>query len=418
MYGSLRSKLLAILLRKIFNYIFTAMFSQQETKYKSTSNARRRLAELGACILSLFLMYSIVYVLYKQPKVLPPLDILQEVYPVSAPTVEMDTVLDLIPDLEEQENINYRPIIGVLSQELPPTRDHILPGASYIAVGYVKWIESAGARVVPIIINSNQNYTKIFHSINGLVIPGGATSPQHSEFARVARLFLEMAKVAAEAGDEFPVWGECLGFELMVFNTVVQRPVFNRCDTFDAALPLILEDWKESRMFGQADPGTLDVMQTKNISPHFHRWCLLKDDFHRLKLGEYWRPTASNIDRNGLEHYTALEARDYPFYALMFHPEKVSFEWTKKFESIPRSREAKMIARYFGDFLIELAMKNKHRFNSRSEEEFYLITPHQQVYTGSYKGVKWTYESVYIFENNLDIHAFNMNLNQKLSGQS
>jgi gamma-glutamyl hydrolase len=43
-------------------------------------------------------------------------------------------------------DFNDRPIIGILSQPGDPAPD----GASYIAASYVKWVESAGARVVPI----------------------------------------------------------------------------------------------------------------------------------------------------------------------------------------------------------------------------------------------------------------------------
>jgi hypothetical protein len=42
--------------------------------------------------------------------------------------------------------LNDRPIIGILSQPGEPAPD----GSSYIAASYIKWVESAGARVVPI----------------------------------------------------------------------------------------------------------------------------------------------------------------------------------------------------------------------------------------------------------------------------
>lgn len=47
---------------------------------------------------------------------------------------------------------------------------------SYIAAGYVKWIESAGARAVPIrFYASDGELRRIFQSINGLVFPGGVS---------------------------------------------------------------------------------------------------------------------------------------------------------------------------------------------------------------------------------------------------
>ncbi|XP_014795092.1 PREDICTED: gamma-glutamyl hydrolase-like [Calidris pugnax] len=62
---------------------------------------------------------------------------------------------------------NDRPIIGVLSQEWRFEKFYKF-GSSYIAASYVKFLESAGARVVPIRLNlTDEVYDKIFHSING-----------------------------------------------------------------------------------------------------------------------------------------------------------------------------------------------------------------------------------------------------------
>lgn len=50
------------------------------------------------------------------------------------------------------ENVNERPIIGILTQEIDPNRQFYKGEdfQSYIAASYVKFIESGGARVVPI----------------------------------------------------------------------------------------------------------------------------------------------------------------------------------------------------------------------------------------------------------------------------
>ena len=72
---------------------------------------------------------------------------------------------------------NERPIVGILAQDLD---ENVLDSfgnikyTSYIRAQYVKFIESGGARVVPVLINqSNDYYHIIFRSTNGLIIPGG-----------------------------------------------------------------------------------------------------------------------------------------------------------------------------------------------------------------------------------------------------
>ena len=78
---------------------------------------------------------------------------------------------------DETKNINDRPIIGILAQECQPYFTEELCSTSYIAASYVKYIESAGARVVPVLINQPEEYYQtIFDSTNGLLIPGGDVS--------------------------------------------------------------------------------------------------------------------------------------------------------------------------------------------------------------------------------------------------
>lgn len=52
-----------------------------------------------------------------------------------------------------------RPIIGVLSQETFPLEPS---HSSYISAGYVKSLEAAGARSVPIFINRTQEYYRYY----------------------------------------------------------------------------------------------------------------------------------------------------------------------------------------------------------------------------------------------------------------
>lgn len=79
-----------------------------------------------------------------------------------------------------QQPLNNRPIIGILSQELSRSLIEAFPNGtynSYISASYVKYIESAGAQVVPVLINQTTDYYEmLFASLNGILIPGGAAS--------------------------------------------------------------------------------------------------------------------------------------------------------------------------------------------------------------------------------------------------
>ena len=73
---------------------------------------------------------------------------------------------------------NKRPIVGVLAQDIGSdgvASSRNFNYTSYIAASYIKWVESGGARAVPVLINQpDEYYQMIFNSVNGLLIPGGA----------------------------------------------------------------------------------------------------------------------------------------------------------------------------------------------------------------------------------------------------
>lgn len=76
------------------------------------------------------------------------------------------------------------PVIGVLSQY-----DH--NGVPYIAASYVKYLESAGARVVPILhTDSSTELKRLFSKLNGFFIPGGGANLASMEASRRALLNL------------------------------------------------------------------------------------------------------------------------------------------------------------------------------------------------------------------------------------
>ncbi|XP_034088675.1 gamma-glutamyl hydrolase-like, partial [Gymnodraco acuticeps] len=127
----------------------------------------------------------------------------------------------------------------VLAQENIPD-DQYAHGFSYIAASYVKFLEGAGARVVPVRINrTEEEYAHIFNAINGLLLPGGDVNIQTSQYSRAAKIFYDLALKANDAGDYFPIWGTCQGFQQLSVLTA-NKNLLTITDTKAVALPLTL----------------------------------------------------------------------------------------------------------------------------------------------------------------------------------
>ena len=79
--------------------------------------------------------------------------------------------------VQEDYNLNAQPVIGIVSQPLSDSMksDPRFEGkTSYIMHAYIDWAESAGARVVPLIMTDENSVTdEKLSKINGVLFPGG-----------------------------------------------------------------------------------------------------------------------------------------------------------------------------------------------------------------------------------------------------
>ncbi|XP_053104515.1 gamma-glutamyl hydrolase [Hemicordylus capensis] len=285
------------------------------------------------------------------------------------------------------------PIIGVLAQETD-FKSFQKFGSSYIAASYVKFLESAGARVVPVRLNhSDHEYDKIFHSINGILYPGGGVSLKTSEFSRVAKIFYNKAIEAYERGDYFPVWGTCLGHQLLSYLTSGED-LLTWTNTDGFSFPLnFTEGAKGSRMFQDFPDSLLQSLATEPLTSNFHFWSLSVQNFtNNEKLHKFYKILTTNVHA-GVEFISTMEASRYPFYGVQWHPEKNPFEW-KNSTGIPHSRSAIRATYYIADFFVNEARKSNHRFPSKKSETDALIYNFNPLFTGRFS----SFEQAYFFD--------------------
>jgi len=313
-------------------------------------------------------------------------------------------VIQVQPDDLMLQEVNDRPIIGILSQEMDSELDRLLPLAhnytSYIAGSYVQWVEAGGARVVPIIIGKSQDYYEdLFRSLNGLLLPGGsAPLVGPGGYAEVGQLFFELAVKASDAGDPFPIWGTCNGFELLTVVSSKEHSHLTHCSSENMANPIsLLPDWKKSQVYGEAPKEILRQLTQEKVTVNFHENCLTPTNFTKFKLDNFWTALSINNDSNNLEYISTIEAKNYPFIGVQFHPEKNIFEWAlESVKSIPHSRHAVAISQYFARYFVNLARQSHHKFPNRSTEESFLIFKYNSTYVGKI-GVDSTVELKYFF---------------------
>ncbi|XP_052742130.1 gamma-glutamyl hydrolase A [Bicyclus anynana] len=297
--------------------------------------------------------------------------------------------------------LNERPIVGILSQELSLRVHSMFPKenyTSYISASFVKDVEKSGARVVPILIGRDRSYYRnILRKINGVIFPGGVSKFNNTNgYADAAKHIYELAQELNDAGDYFPIFGTCLGFQFLVVLTSGRGPeaIRIKCRSYEN-LPLnFTQDFRKSRMFHEAPKDIIRILKNKDVTVNSHGFCIVDESLKYHNLTKYWRPTSYSNDEYGVRFIASIEHKRYPFYGVQFHPEKASFDW-KSSKHYTHSFVAVRTNRYFVDFFVNECRKSQHFFANAAEENAYLIYNYAPKFTGAMGS---SYFQCYMFE--------------------
>lgn len=278
---------------------------------------------------------------------------------------------------------NLRPIVGILTQPIDSSFDPSL-GTQYMPASYVKFVESAGAQVVPVFYNSTtEELQEVFNSINGILFPGGSSDLDYTPLYYAGKFFLDASVNAWNTNkDYFPVFGHCQGFELISYVMSQNITVLTGVNAENYSIPLnFTTNLPTSRWLGQAPSNIVEILATQPVTLNNHVWALSPESYQNNEyLSKLFRVISTNLDRNGREFISTFEAFDYPIYGIQWHAEKPLFEWNLS-ENINHSPDAIEAMQYFSNFIGSEARKSMHTYSSYATEVSSLIYNWSPTYT-------------------------------------
>ena len=218
--------------------------------------------------------------------------------------------------LADASSNNDRPIIGIVSvgitDEVLIKRNPELYRQSYIATSYVKFIEMAGARVVPISLEITKEKLKlIFNSINGLLFPGGEINLQNSRYYHLTKKLYDMAVERNEAGEYFPVLGICRGMQALMVHAQGDISPLTLTDSVNYTASL---RWTPkslySTLFKYAPDELFTMAEGSKITSHFHKFGVTPATYLKMpKLRKLFKVLACSFDRKGVYFISIIEGR-------------------------------------------------------------------------------------------------------------
>ncbi|XWS16865.1 hypothetical protein CRYUN_Cryun33cG0017600 [Craigia yunnanensis] len=292
-------------------------------------------------------------------------------------------------------NLYYWPVIGILSHPGDGASGRLNndTNASYIAASYVKFVEAAGARVIPLIYNEPEEilFEKL-ELVNGVLFTGGWA--KDGLYYEIAQKIFKKVLEKNDVGDHFPLYAICLGFELLTMIISEDR---NILESFSAA------DQASSLQFVKNIniEGTVFQRFPKDLLKKLGTDCLIMQNHHygispkRLQnnpnLSRFFKILTTSTDQNNEIYVSTVQAHGYPITAFQWHPEKNAFEWGSTM--IPHSEDAIDVTQHVANFLISEARKSLNRPPARKVLNN-LIYNYSPTYCGrAGKG----FDEVYIF---------------------
>jgi len=276
---------------------------------------------------------------------------------------------------------NNYPIIGILTQ---PQDDSATQ--SYIAASYVKFIEGAGARVVPIFHNSPLNeLADIFSKINGILFPGGSAdlSPT-TQLYQAGKFLFDLAIKANDNGDYFPMEGHCMGFQFLSLIASQNSSLLSNVELENTSVALnFFDDFQNSVLFKNCPSDIINILQKEKVTLNNHHFGVVPISFNENPLlAAFFKTLSWNTDLTGKIFISTMEAFKYPVYTLQWHAEKIAYEWND-WEDINHSTHAIKVMQYISDFFVSEARKSMHKFPTKLDEQKALIYNYPVTFTGA-----------------------------------
>jgi gamma-glutamyl hydrolase len=229
--------------------------------------------------------------------------------------------------------------VGIL---ITPHQAKAKHGTSHIMKAYVDWFEDRGIHVVPIPYDI-KDCDAIFDMISGLLIPGGETSYllRHRAYMRTVTRFVQLA---VRSGVHFPIWGTCFGMEVLL-SVIGGFTSFSPSIAHRLTPIRLTKAADRSRMFRKCPKDIREQLETTPSTQQNHEFGMSPEEFkNNTHLTRFYHVLATGVDEGGKEYIAAIEAKHFPIYGVMWHPER---------------QTDSPFGHYFADFFVSELRRNK-----------------------------------------------------------
>lgn len=229
---------------------------------------------------------------------------------------------------------------------------------------YSSMIESAGGRVVPVSYKlERKELIQILDNLNGVLFTGGdltlynKSTGQFHPYMNTVKTILDYTITQNNLGNKFALFAICQGFQALHIL------ISGDPNVLQDSRRLALNDSFTVFPFSSQSSKFLDFQSQQLTSDlvvefNWHHFGIPLWTYDRYPaLSSFFKVISTDQYPGDSPIVATVEARDYPIFAVQYHPEKTLFVHTN--QSIPKSAEARQFAEDIAFGFVDQCRKNR-----------------------------------------------------------
>lgn len=274
------------------------------------------------------------------------------------------------------KEIQTKPVIGVMTNSYhddPEKYDDC-----YIKQDTVKWLEAAGAEVIPIHCWSTEDdLLKLTNKINGIYLQTGTYSSEINEQPSILakNIIRKVIELKERNKINLPLWGSGMGMEIM--HSVISgssKSIDYLSNSGDSFMLYVFDDAnKQTRLFSYFSDQDIENINNYPLSVTFSTHAIGPREYNNYRdLDNFFFSTSYGMDENKKTFIASVEAKNYEIYGTQFDPESICYNRNRSF-TIPKGINAVRISHNLSNFFINTARKNKNVMTKAEKKTFGVI---------------------------------------------
>lgn len=285
-------------------------------------------------------------------------------------------ILSIIIGLSLLVQMTTKPVIGVVTYPYHDSTKNY--DDCYIKLNTIKWLEAAGADVIPIPCwSTEEDLQKYIEKVNGIYLQTGTSTLEITEkpYLLIRKIVSLIIDLKDKKNINLPLWGSGWGMEILhsIISGSSKSIDFLQNSGNSFLLYVDLEANKDTKMFSLFSDKDMENVNKFPLAVTFSTHAIGPREYNNYRdLENFFEQTSFGLDEDKRAFIASVEAKNYEIFGVQFDPESICYNRNKSF-NIPSGINAVRIAHNLSNFFVNISRKNTNVMTKEERLAFKVI---------------------------------------------